>query len=384
MNRKTDKKRIILLDSHAIIHRAYHALEKAEMTGPDGEPTGALYGLVAMLLKIITDLKPDYIAACYDLPKPTIRHEAYSDYKSSRMKTDDALARQLGESRKVFAAFSIPLYEREGFEADDLLGTIVRELEQDKDTDVIIASGDMDTLQLVDKKRVQVYTLKKGIQDTMLYDERAVIDRFGFVPALIPDYKGLRGDPSDNIKGIPGIGEKTATDLITQFGSIDDIYIALKKKNGAEAFLKKGIKPRIITLLQEHEEDARFSKSLATIRLDAPIAFSLPQNVWRENVRIDAMIALCDRLGFRSLKVRIKTLFGPSKSEELQEEDAARDEEIEDTRFREAQIMLWLISSEFTNPTLDDILAFAKERTFDAAYAELEKQISKLGRVADI
>jgi len=376
-----DKKRIVLLDTHAIIHRAYHALP--EFTGPTGNPTGALYGLVTMLLKIITDLKPDYIAACYDLPKPTIRHEAYEDYKGGRAKTDDALVSQLMESRKVFEAFSIPLYEREGFEADDLLGTIAHELKGDKTIEVIIASGDMDMLQIVDDKRVQVYTLKKGIQDTILYDEQAVLARFGFPPALIPDFKGLRGDPSDNIKGVPGIGEKTATDLITNFGSIEKIYSALKK--GDKAFLDKGIKARMIGLLREHEEEARFSKSLATIRLDAPIAFSLPERVWRENISTEKMLALCDEFGFRTLKERIKTTlvaqvpkFGGALFEIVPEE------EVDDTRFREAQAMLWLISSEFTNPSLDDILAFTKERTFDPAYAALEKLLSEQGRVKEV
>ena len=144
MAKKTSpKKRIVLLDTHAIIHRAYHALP--DFTGPGGAPTGALYGLVTMLLKIITDLKPDYIAATFDLAKPTIRHEAYAGYKGTRAKTDDALAIQIDESRKVFEAFSIPLYEREGYEADDLLGTIAHEL-REEGIDVIIASGDMDTL----------------------------------------------------------------------------------------------------------------------------------------------------------------------------------------------------------------------------------------------
>src|SRR3989338_4745962 len=238
----SNKKRIVFLDTHAIIHRAYHALP--DFTGPTGAPTGSLYGLVAMLLKIVTDLKPDYIAACYDLPKPTIRHEAYADYKGTRIKTDDALVSQIKESRKVFDAFAIPTYEREGFEADDLLGTIAHELKAEKNVDVIIASGDMDTLQLVDDERVRVYTLKKGINDTILYDEKAVIIRFGFPPTLIPDWKGLRGDPSDNIKGVPGIGEKTATELITSFGSIEKIYATLKR--GDAAFLKKGIKARMI------------------------------------------------------------------------------------------------------------------------------------------
>src|SRR3989338_11414688 len=157
----SNKKRIVLLDTHAIIHRAYHALP--DFTGPTGAPTGALYGLVSMLLKITTDLKPNYIAACYDLPKPTIRHEAYADYKGTRIKTDDALVAQIKESRKVFEAFAIPTYEREGFEADDLFGTIAHELKEEKGVDVIIASGDMDTLQLIHGRRVQVYTLKKGI-----------------------------------------------------------------------------------------------------------------------------------------------------------------------------------------------------------------------------
>ena len=382
---KKNKKRIVLLDTHAIIHRAYHALP--DFTGPTGTPTGALYGLVSMLLKIITDLKPDYIFACYDLPKPTIRHEAYADYKGTRAKTDDALAIQLGESRKIFEAFSIPMYEREGFEADDLLGTIAHELKEEKGVDVIIASGDMDTLQLIQGRRVQVYTLKKGINDTILYDEKAVITRFGFGPKLIPDWKGLRGDPSDNIKGIPGIGEKTATELITCFGSIEKIYIALKKKNGEEAFLKKGIKARMIGLLKEHEEDARFSKSLATIRLDAPIAFTLPENVWRENIDMQKMLAMCDEFGFRTLKERIKTIFN-SKSAPTSgvgaPTESVGEEKVDAQRLRETKTMLWLISSEFTNPSLDDILAFTKERTFDAAFVELENQLSTLGRVKDV
>lgn len=383
----SQKKRIVLLDTHAIIHRAYHALP--EFTGPTGVPTGALYGLVAMLLKIITDLKPDYIAACYDLPKPTIRHEAYADYKGTRTKTDDALALQLGESHKVFEAFSIPMYSREGFEADDLLGTIAHELKGEKEVEVIIASGDMDTLQLVDDKRVQVYTLKKGINDTILYDEKAVVERFGFTPALIPDWKGLRGDPSDNIKGVPGIGEKTATELITGFGSIEKIYTALKKKGGEEVFLKKGIKARMIGLLKEYEEDARFSKSLATIRLDAPIAFSLPENEWHENVDAKKVFEMCDEFGFRTLRERVRGVLAKLSTEPIYDPNETRElipapEEVDSTRLAEAKVMLWLISSEFTNPSLDDVLAFTKERTFGPAYTVLEKQLAELGRVKDV
>ncbi len=378
------RKRIVLLDNHAIIHRAYHALAAAELTGPTGAPVGALYGLVSMLLKIVTDLKPDYIAACYDLPKPTIRHEAYEGYKGTRIKTEDALVMQLKESRKVFEAFSIPMYEREGFEADDLLGTIAHELKENKDVDVIIASGDMDTLQLVDDERVRVYTLKKGIQDTILYDEKAVVARFGFSPALIPDWKGLRGDPSDNIKGVPGIGEKTATELVTKFGTVEKIYATLEK--GDEAFLAAGVKARMIALLREHEEEARLSKAIATIRLDAPIAFALPESKWHEHVDAQKMLAMCDEFGFRSLKERIKTLFEAQfdGSRERAPREPVQEEEIDDTRFSEAQAMLWLISSEFTNPSLDDILAFTKERTFATAYTTLETKLAELDRVQDV
>ena len=388
LKKAPSKKRIVLLDTHAIIHRAYHALP--EFTGPTGVPTGALYGLVAMLFKIITDLKPDYIAACYDLPKPTIRHEAYADYKATRVKTDDALALQLQESRRIFEAFSIPAYEREGFEADDLLGTIAHELKEKKDVDVIIASGDMDTLQLVDDERVRVYTLKKGINDTILYDEKAVVERFGFLPALIPDWKGLRGDPSDNIKGVPGIGEKTATELVKGFGSIEKMYAQLKK--GDAAFSKKGVKARVLGLLKEYEEDARFSKSLATIRLDAPIAFALPEHAWHENVDIQKVLALFDEFGFRSLRERARSVLikssgrgaTPAASPDFIAASEPAPEEVDSMALAEAQVMLWLISSEFTNPSLDDILAFTKERTFIAARAELEKQLSSMGKAREV
>jgi len=271
MTKKTTKKElVILLDSHAIIHRAYHALP--EFMNSRGEPTGAIYGLATMLFKIITDLKPDYIVACFDLPKKTFRHEAYSEYKGGRAKADDALVSQLISSRDFFKACSIPMYECEGFEADDLLGTIVEQLKTKKDKiDIIIASGDMDTLQLVKDDWVQVYTLKKGINDTILYNEKKVFDRFLFSPDKLPDYKGLRGDPSDNIIGIKGIGEKTATILVSKYGTVENIYKTIKKNE--EDLKQLGITDRVLTLLKEGEEEALFSKTLATIRPDAPIVF---------------------------------------------------------------------------------------------------------------
>ena len=159
---------LLLIDGNAMLHRAFHALP--DFSSPSGEPTGALYGVVAMLLKIVEELKPDYIVACYDLPGNTYRHDAFEGYKAKRLKTDETLVAQIDRSRDIFKALNIPIYEHPGFEADDMLGTIVEETKNEKDLDVIIASGDMDTLQLVSKKKIQVYTLRKGIKDTILYD----------------------------------------------------------------------------------------------------------------------------------------------------------------------------------------------------------------------
>jgi DNA polymerase-1 len=379
--KETQKKRLVILDSHAIIHRAYHALP--DFTGPDGQPTGALYGLASMLLRIFGDLKPDYIAAAYDLAGPTVRHEAYAEYKGTRSKTDDALIAQLTTSRDVFAAFSVPIYERAGFEADDVIGTIVKMLEKDKGMEIIIASGDMDTMQLIDDKRVQVYTLKKGLNDTILYDEQAVIDRYGFVPELIPDYKGLRGDPSDNIKGVPGIGEKTATELITHFGTVENLYKVLKKDE--QKLLDVGIKPRIVNLLKEHEEDALFSKTLAMIRDDAPIAFQVPKQEWQEEVKLGRITKLFDELGFRSLRGRAQSLLGGGAGDEREEEFVEpAEEDVPRERLEEAKVMLWLLCSDFTNPALEDVLGYTGKASFDEAYVELAKSIKETGRLQQV
>jgi DNA polymerase-1 len=329
-----------------------------------------------MLLRIIQDLKPDYIASCYDLPKATFRHEAYEAYKGTRVSLDDALAKQINTSRKVFEAFSIPIFEKEGFEADDILGTIAHMTRDRKDLEIIIASGDMDTLQLIEKGRVKVYTLKKGLNDTIMYDEKAVEERYGFPPAMVADYKGLRGDPSDNIIGVPGIGEKTATELIQKFGTIEDIYKKIKK-NEAQ-FTEQGIKPRIVGLLKEHEEDALFSKMLATIRTDAPITFKLPEAVWKDGSALPKVLALFDELGFRTLRGRARAVFeradGADAVEEALEDAPIDSSTLDPMRLDEARVMLWLLASDLTNPTLDDILAYTKAQSFDAAYKALESK----------
>src|SRR3989344_3379210 len=187
--------RLVLLDSHAILHRAYHALP--DFSSSKDEPTGALYGLMLMLFKIAESLKPDYIIAARDLPGATHRHEMFEAYKAKRIKADDQLVAQLERAPGVFEAFGIPVYEYPGFEADDVLGTIVQKVSARRDLETIIATGDMDTLQLV-APRVRVFTLRKGLSDTVIYDEEAVRERYGFEPERMVDYKALRGDPSDN------------------------------------------------------------------------------------------------------------------------------------------------------------------------------------------
>ncbi len=391
--KKIDKKRLILLDSHAIIHRAYHALP--EFVNSRGEPTGAIYGLATMLFKIITDLKPDYIIACFDLPKKTFRHVAYEDYKAGRAKADEALVAQLIRSRDFFKACSIPFYECEGFEADDLLGTIVEQLkDKKKEIDIIIASGDMDTLQLVKDDHVQVYTLKKGINDTILYNEKKVFERFGFSPDKLPDYKGLRGDPSDNIIGIKGIGEKTATTLISEYGTIENIYKSIKKaksfKEGSpdasnEAFrdeLKKlGITDRVLNLLKEGEEEALFSKTLATIRPDAPIKFELPKNNWKETVDKNNVALFFRELEFRSLQNRFLNILDGEKVMQEQSKDLTSNQEPlseeENNKISRAKIAFWLLNSERTNPDLDEVIHYKGCNSIDEAIKLLELDIKK-------
>lgn len=375
---KNNKKRLVLLDSHAIIHRAYHALP--DFFSSSGEPTGALYGISNMIMKIILDLKPDYIVACYDLPQKTFRHEAYDDYKKGRAKADDALVSQIIKSRKIFEAFNIPIYEAPGFEADDLLGTIVEKMKvnlKENKLDIIIASGDMDTMQLVDGKKVQVYTLKKGITDTILYDEEKVIERFNFKPEFLIDYKGLRGDPSDNIIGIKGIGEKTATNLIIKFNTIENIYKQIKKDE--KVFKEIGISDRILQLLKDNEEEALFSKALATIRRDAPIDFILPEKSFWENADFKKIEEVFSFFEFRSLSSRLKNFFQNNKNESEGEEknEEATFSSLNEKELQETSIALWLLNSDISAPSIPDILFYAKTENPKIAKEYIFKKLNE-------
>ncbi|MBP6931354.1 MAG: hypothetical protein KBD48_03045 [Candidatus Pacebacteria bacterium] len=381
MTRENNKKIIVLLDTHAIIHRAYHALP--DFMNSHGEPTGALYGLSTMLFKIIGDLKPDYIVACYDLPKKTFRHEAYDDYKAGRAKTDDALIAQIIRSREFYNAFSIPYYECEGFEADDLLGTIAEEIKGE--CDVIIASGDMDTLQLVDGDSVRVYTLKKGINDTIIYNEKQVFERFNFKPEFLPDYKGLRGDPSDNIIGIKGIGEKTATTLISKYGTIEKMYENLV--HDVDELKKQGITERIFGLLKEGEDEALFSKTLATIRRDAPIDFKIPEKTWKESVDAEKLKNFLRDLEFKSLNARVDKIVGgaPSPIQEKVGDEVNQKPLLspplkgEEEELARAKIAFWLLNSERTDPSLEDISNYKNSNSFTEAFDQIKKDLEKEG-----
>ena len=352
----SERKRLVVLDTHAIIHRAYHALP--EFRTGKGFPTGALYGLITMILKIIDELQPDYVVAAYDMPEKTFRHHIYEDYKGTRRKSDDELVMQIERSRDVVTAFNIPIYESPGFEADDILGTIVEQTKGDANLEVVIASGDMDTLQLVEGDRVQVFTLKKGIKDTILYNEPAVLERFGFTPTLLPDYKGLRGDPSDNIPGIKGIGDKGATQLITAYGDIDGIYDALESK-GVEGLVADGVAKRTANLLVDQQDEAEFSKILATIRRDAPVTFSLPVKTWREGVKLSEIEPITAEFEFRTIWLRVQELFG--ETVEVKEEviDASEEQKI--------LLALWLVNSDLTTPKRDDLFQYTGKSSFQDA-----------------
>jgi DNA polymerase-1 len=374
---KTEKvklKKLVLFDAHAILHRAYHALP--DFTSSTGQPTGGLYGLATMLMKIIGELKPDYMAACYDRQEATFRKEAYDAYKGQRKKADDELIAQMQLSRDIFSAFNIPVYDKAGFEADDVIGTLALQAKNMPGVEVVIASGDMDTMQLIEGKKVQVYTLKKGLSDTIQYDEDQIRERFGFGPELLPDYKGLRGDASDNIMGVAGIGEKTATVLIQTFGTIENIYLQIKKDEGV--FKKAGLTDRIIKILKDSEEEALFSKMLATIRRDVPVVFDLPGSHWTERCDIKKIEETFSRFEFKSLVPRARNLL-PGIIESAPALEEVDVKEYDSAQVKRVGIALWLIDSSKTTPSVVDIFDYAETRDIDLAEKKIMKQVRELG-----
>lgn len=386
------KKRLVLLDSHALLHRAYHALPG--FTTYDGRPTGALFGFVKMILKIKDELKPDYVIACFDRKEATFRHETYENYKAHRVKSDDELISQLEAAPRICHALNIPVYSLAGYEADDLLGTIVEDLKEKKfkingeSVEVFIASGDLDTMQLLDKEEnVRVYTLKKGLGETIVYKYPDVIKRFSFTPEQIPDFKGLRGDPSDNIIGIKGIGEKTATTLVNLFVSIENIYDLIhnnleKFKSIAKEKKENKLTDRIINLIIEGEEEALFSKTLATIKKDVPIDFKLPEKEWLEGLDDTEFQNICKEFEFRSFR----NAFNKNHPKNIPESDleirglenSSLEEYSEDEeKLAEVKVLLNLWNSEITNPTFETILGETSSDSLDEAEEYLEEKLKE-------
>lgn len=297
--------KLVLIDGNAIIHRAYHALPKT-MTTRKGEPTNAVYGFTTTLIKVLEDLKPTYIAASFDLAGPTFRHEHFADYKATRVKADQELYDQIPRVKEIVGAMEIPIYEKEGFEADDTIGTIVRKIQETSNNiQTYIVSGDKDIYQLINGK-VKVYSLRKGLSQLQIVDHDTIQEEYNLQPSDFIDLKALAGDSSDNIPGVPSIGIKTATDLIQKFDTLEKLYEKIdqnakcKDQNDNEKCKILGIKPRILNLLIENRAQAFLSQKLATIHRDVPIEFDLEKCKWGEYDR-DKLRALFEELGFQSL-----------------------------------------------------------------------------------
>lgn len=272
-----DKKIFVVIDSNAIIHRAFHALPP--LSTKKGEIVNAVYGFMLVLFRAIRELSPTHIVACFDVKGPTFRHIKYKDYKGKRPPTDNNLILQIPKVKEILEAFGIKILEKQGFEADDLIGFAVKSASAEEtfqNAEIIIITGDLDTLQLIDDK-VKVYALRKGVKDIVLYDENMVKEKYlGLKPSQLVDFKALRGDPSDNIIGVDGVGEKTAINLINKFQSLDNLYKEIEE--GSD--MAESLKPKIKELLVGQKDKAFLSKELVKIETNIPVDFYLKECQW--------------------------------------------------------------------------------------------------------
>lgn len=290
-------KTLLLIDSNALIHRSFHALPP--FTAPDGSPSGALYGLAGVLIKILRDTPPDFVMAFFDRPEPTFRKEMYIEYKIQRPKAPDELISQIIEAHNLFKIFGVKTFEAAGFEADDLIGAAAKKFGKTPDLQVKILTGDMDTLQLVVDDKVVVETLKKGISETVIYNEAAVKQRYEILPGQITDYKGLVGDTSDNIPGVKGVGPKTAAALINKYGTLEDFFKEIK--NNPEKISANKAETKIF----ENKDIAMLSKKLATINTEAPLEIKNISEVAAEKIDSEKVIGYFKKFGFHSLIKRL-------------------------------------------------------------------------------
>ncbi|MDZ5783779.1 DNA polymerase I [Marinococcus luteus] len=278
--------KLVLLDGNSIAYRAFFALPL--LNNDKGVYTNAIYGFTTMLLKILEDEEPSHVLVAFDAGKTTFRHDTYSEYKSGREKTPSELSEQLPVIREVLDVFKVPYIEKENYEADDIIGTLSKQAEEEN-WDVRIYTGDRDLLQLV-SPHVHVSFIKKGITNTELYDPDAIQERYGLAPLQITDMKGLMGDSSDNIPGVPGIGEKTALKLLQEYGSVDKVLESIDKISG------KKMKER----LEENKEQAKMSKELAIIYRNTPLDLEL-QQLKHEEYDVKEVTDLFRELEFQTL-----------------------------------------------------------------------------------
>lgn len=253
--------KLVIIDGNSLLNRAFYALPP--MTNSKGQPTGAIYGFTTMLFKIFNEIKPNYIGAAFDRKAPTFRHIAYKDYKAGRKKMPDELGAQFEPVKELLRAFNIGIYEIDGYEADDIIGTIAKRYES-PELEVVIFTGDRDALQLV-SPYTKVMITKKGITETETYDLNYLKGKYNLKPKGIIDLKGLMGDSSDNIPGVPGVGEKTALKLLSQFGTLENVFENIDNISGK----------KLNENLRENKETAYFSKKLATINVNVPIETDL-------------------------------------------------------------------------------------------------------------
>jgi DNA polymerase-1 len=288
---------VLLIDAHALIHRAFHALPP--LTGPSGEPTGALYGLARILLKVMGRGEFTHIFAAFDRPEPTFRKDSFADYKAHRPKAPDELITQLIAARELFRTFGVPVVEVPKVEADDIIGTLAVRFAKEGHK-VTILTGDLDALQLVHDPLITVETFKKGVSETFIYDEAAVRERYGFGPEHVPDLKGIMGDASDNIKGVPGVGEGSALKLVKAYGNVADIYKALKREGEEKVATHAGIQARFAKIMAMNEDAATFSRKLATIDTGVPLEVTLKEGLFK-GVPTETLSPYFSRMGFESL-----------------------------------------------------------------------------------
>jgi DNA polymerase-1 len=288
----------MLLDGYGLVYRGYFALPP--LTTSRGDLVNGVFGFASIVLRGLQDLQPDYLAVSFDLPGPTFRHEQYADYKATRVKMPDDLRDQFPKVREVVKALRIPIYEMAGYEADDVIGTITQQLDSRADLETTIVTVDLDMLQLV-TPRVRVMTTRSGVENTVMYDVAKIDERYGLRPDQMIDYKALKGDPTDNIPGVPGVGEKTAAKLIRDFGDLDSLFARLDE-----------VKPeKLRDKLAEYRSQVFVGKDLSTIVRDLPIKIDLEAARLGDYDR-DTVVRLFREYEFRTLIERLPPMAGES------------------------------------------------------------------------